>query len=189
MLKLFYFPGRRHHRVLTWFFILSLPLLFLPYANPQEKTGEVTLDRRLVEPKYRTELIRGRVLWQADALKKEFDITTVPEAAESSLAFFTAKGKLLPIVENLRGRAFRKDARLRDRDLELSVRIYEKHPYVQVVTVYEVDEDRRYEIDYWCDVCAIVMYETGPCACCQDANRMRKRIVKDGIPQDEVATE
>ncbi len=189
MLKLFSFSVRLHHWVLTWFFILSFPLLFLSYARTQEKVVERKLDRKPSEPNFRSELIRGRVLWQAVALKKEFDITTVPEAAESSLAFFTAQGKLLPIVENLRGRAFRKDARLRDTDLELSVRMFEKHPYVQVITVYEVEEDRRYEIDYWCDVCAIVMYETGPCACCQDANRMRKRIVKDGIPQDEEAKE
>ncbi|HUP79500.1 MAG TPA: hypothetical protein VM260_13190, partial [Pirellula sp.] len=155
----------------------------------QESVFERKLDRKPSEPHFRTELIRGRVLWQADALKNEFDITSVPEAAKSSLAFLTVQGKLLPIVENLRGRAFRKDVRLRDRELELSVRIYEKHPYVQVVTVYEVDGDRRYEIDYWCDVCAIVMYETGACACCQDANRMRKRIVKNGIPQDEEAKE
>ena len=189
MLKKNSFPGRLHHRALTWFFILSLPLLFLSNARTQEKVVERKLDRKPSEPNFRSELMRGRVSWLADALKNEFGITTVPEAAESSLAFFNDQGNLFPIVENLRGRAFRKDARLRDTDLELSVRIYEKHPYVQVVTVHELDEDRRYEIDYWCDVCAIVMYETGPCACCQDANRLRKRIVKDGISQDEVAKE
>ena len=183
MFKLFRIQGRLRHSVLICFCLL--PLLFLSYAKPQEKASEDKLDRKPVEPKNRTELIRGRVVWLADALKNEFDITTVPEAAEASLAFFTEQGKLLPIVENLRGRAFRKDARLRDKELELSVRIYEKHPYVQVVTVYEVDEDQKYEMDYWCDVCAIVMYETGPCACCQDANRPRKRVVKNGITQDE----
>ena len=183
MFKLLFIQGRLRLSVLTCFCLL--PLLFLSYANPQEKAGEDTLEKKPVDSKYRTELIRGRVLWLADALKNEFDITSVPEAAENSLVFFTKEGKLLPIVENLRGRAFRKDARLRDKELELSVRIYEKHPYVQVVTVCEVDEDRRYEIDYWCDVCAIVMFETGPCACCQDANRLRKRIVKNGIAQDE----
>lgn len=183
MFNLFFMQGKLRHSVLACFCLLSL--LLLSYSRPQGKANEDKLNRKLVEHKYRTELIRGRVLWLADALKNEFDITTVPEAAESSLAFFTEQGKLFPIVENLRGRAFRKDARLRDKDLELSVRIYEMHPYIQVVTIYEVDEDRRYEIDYWCDVCAIVMYETGPCACCQDANRLRKRIVKNGIPQDE----
>ena len=166
-----------------------LPLQFLSWANPPEKAVENAPVRKPIETKHRTELIRGRVLWLAEALKNEFDITTAAEVAENSLAFLTDQGKLLPIVENLRGRAFRKDARLRDKELELSLRIYEKHPFVQVVAVYEVDEDRKYEIDYWCDVCAIVMYETGPCACCQDGNRMRKRIVKNGIPEDEVAIE
>lgn len=183
MFQAFLMQVKLRHVALTCFCLPAL--LFMSYARPQEMAREDTLDRKPIEFKYRTELIRGRVLWVADALKNEFDITTVPEAAESSLAFLTREGKLLPIVENLRGRAFRKDARLRDKDLELSLRIYEKHPYVQVVAVYAVDEDRRYEMDYWCDICSIVMYETGPCSCCQDANRLRKRIVKNGIAEDE----
>ena len=50
---------------------------------------------------------------------------------------------------------------------------------IQILRVWQIEHGRRYEIDYWCDVCAIVMYETGPCACCQDTNRLRKRLVED----------
>jgi hypothetical protein len=94
-------------------------------------------------------------------------------------------GKLLPIVENIRGRAFRKDARLREMELELTIRIHDQHPYVQIVRMYQVVGEQRLEVDYWCDVCAIVMFEAGPCSCCQDNNRLRKRRVVNGETQDQ----
>lgn len=134
-----------------------------------------------------TELIQGKVVWLADALKREFEISTVPEVAENSLAILTSDGQLVPIVENLRGRAFRKDKRLREMEVEILARRYQRQPLIQILRVYQVDGQRRYEIDYWCDVCAIVMFETGPCSCCQDDNRLRKRLVgKDELPPQEV---
>ena len=131
------------------------------------------------EPEYRTELIRGQVVWLADALKSKFGISTVPEVAKNSLALLTKDGQLLPIVENLRGRAFRMDKRLRGHDMEILARRHDRHPLVQILRVYQIEDGKRYEVDYWCDICAIVMFETGPCACCQDDNRLRKRLVKN----------
>ncbi len=129
-------------------------------------------------PEFQTELIRGKVLWTAAALQDQFGISTVPEAAENSLALLTAEGGLLPIVENVRGRAFRKDPRLRGKEMELLVRRYQQQPLVQVLRIYLLEDSKRYELDYWCDVCAIVMFETGPCSCCQDDNRLRKRLAE-----------
>ena len=128
---------------------------------------------------FRTELLRGQVVWLADALKTEFGISTMPEVAKNSLAVLTKDGQLLPIVENLRGRAFRKDERLREKDMEILTRRYENQPLIQILRVYQIEDGKRFEVDYWCDICAIVMFETGPCACCQDDNRLRKRLVED----------
>ena len=127
------------------------------------------------KPKFESELIRGQVVWLAAALKSEFGISTVPEVAENSLALLTNDGKLLPIVENLRGRAFRKDQRLREMEVEILARRYQDQPCIQILKLFQIDGQERFEVDYWCDVCAIVMFETGPCACCQDDNRLRKR--------------
>ncbi|MEO2016888.1 MAG: hypothetical protein ABGZ53_21230 [Fuerstiella sp.] len=131
------------------------------------------------KPAFRKELVRGQVVWLADGLKSKFGISTVPEVAENSLALLTKDGQLLPIVENLRGRAFRKDERLRDRDMEILARRYDNQPLLQILRVYEIEDGKRFEVDYWCDICAIVMFETGPCACCQDDNRLRRRLVED----------
>ena len=129
-------------------------------------------------PAFETELIRGKVVWQAEALKSEFGISSVPEVAEHSLAILTPDGQLIPIVENLRGRAFRKDERLREMQVEILARRHKKQPSIQILRLYQIDKGQRFEVDYWCDVCAIVMYETGPCACCQDDNRLRRRRVE-----------
>ncbi len=137
------------------------------------------------EPEYHNELLRGRVGWLAEELKARFQITSVPEVAEHTLALLTVDGRLVPVVENLRGRAFRKDPRLREMDLEILARRYEQQPFVQVVKIFEVSGKQRYEIDYWCDVCAIIMYEYGPCACCQDQNRLRKQLVTPATSSQE----
>jgi hypothetical protein len=142
-------------------------------------------ESRSAEPTFRVESLRGRVVWLAEVLKSDFGITTVEEAAQNVPVLRTAAGKVYPILENPRGRAFRKDPRLREMDMELTVRIHEKQPFVQVVNVYQWIGKERWEVDYWCDVCAIVMFETGPCACCQDDNRLRKRRVVDGKTQAE----
>jgi len=149
-----------------------------PVASARPLTGRQTEKPKLAEKRtHRTEIIRGRVVWLAKALKSEFGVSTVPEVAENTLAIHTADGRLIPIVENLRGRAFRKDKRLRNHDMEIQVRRYDAQPMILILRVFELDGDERYEIDYWCDVCAIVMFETGPCSCCQDDNRLRKRLV------------
>lgn len=127
---------------------------------------------------FRSESIRGRVVWLADALKEQFGISTVPEAGERTLAIFTDQGELIPLVEDLRGRAFRTDERLRDQPMEILVRRYRQHPMAQVLRVYQLEGEKRFEVDYWCDICAIVMFEKGPCSCCQDDNRLRKRLVE-----------
>ena len=129
--------------------------------------------------KHRTESIRGRVVWLAEALERRFGIQTVPEARERVLALETEKGRLFPLVEDLRGRSFRTDKRLREIHVQLLVRRHAGSPTVQVIRVHEVRDGEIYIVDYWCDVCAIVMFEQGPCACCQDDNRLRKRLVKE----------
>ncbi len=145
-----------------------------PAANQPEST---TTDAS--ESDFRIELIRGKVVWLADALESEFGISTVPEVRENSLAILTDSGELVPIVENLRGRAFRKDERLRSKEMEILARRYKKQPLIQILRIYEIQDGRRYEVDYWCDVCAIIMFETGPCSCCQAENRLRKTLVEN----------
>jgi hypothetical protein len=59
--------------------------------------------------------------------------------------------------------------------VELVVRRYRQSPAVQIIRVIEVALDGRYELDYWCDICAIAMFEMKDCECCQGPVALRRR--------------
>lgn len=135
-------------------------------------------DKAQPTPKYTTETLRGRVVWMAEALRRRYGIDTDDDAAHASAALETAGGELYPLVKDFRGRGFWLDPRLHELDLELVVRRYKGSPAVQVVRVYTLRQGRRHELDYWCDICAIPMYELKACECCQGPTRLRERLVE-----------
>jgi hypothetical protein len=127
---------------------------------------------------YVTESLRGRVVFLAEEFANQTGIPSVPEARERVLALRTAAGTLIPLLEDVRGRAFRRDERLRQREVELVVRRYEQSPLVQIIRVLEVAPDGRYDLDYWCEICAIAMFEQKDCDCCQGPVELRRRKVE-----------
>ena len=60
----------------------------------------------------------------------------------------------------------------------LALRRYPASPLVQIIRVIEIAKDGRYEIDYWCDVCSIAMYELKECECCQGPIELRRNKVQ-----------
>lgn len=127
------------------------------------------------KPAFDEVTVRGRVVWAADALARRFGVRAVPESRERLLCLETKDGQLHPLLEDPRGRAFRVDPRLRERDVELLTRRHRGSPLLQIVRVYELAPDgRRFELDYWCEICAIAMYELKPCDCCQGDIELRR---------------
>ena len=126
-------------------------------------------------PPYVTKSIRGRVVWLADAMTRLHGIKTVPEAHDRILALETSDGQLHPIVEDIRGRAFRRDERLRKMQVELLVRQHRGSPLLQIVRVFELTEDGKFEIDYWCEICSIALFELKECDCCQGPIELRRQ--------------
>lgn len=121
----------------------------------------------------RKELYQGRVVLVAEALRQR-DIKAYPEDLKDQVALETPQGDLLPILPDWRGRAFHQDARLRNRRVELIGFRRRGLPFLQVLTIYTFDEQgQRQYTDYWCDICAIPMYEIKPCDCCQQDIRLR----------------
>ena len=131
---------------------------------------------------YTTESLRGRIVWMAEALKRRFGIESDLDAAETVIALETGDGRLYQIVKDARGRGFWLDPRLRGIDVELVVRRYEGSPAVQIVRWYKLRDGRKYELDYWCDICAIPMYELKSCDCCQGETRLRERLPEESAP-------
>ncbi|RIK83772.1 MAG: hypothetical protein DCC68_03030 [Planctomycetota bacterium] len=145
-------------------------------SDSQEKADEGTAKNAA---KYVTESLRGRVVFAAEATARRLGVKSVDEAAERILALEAPDGTLYPLIEDVRARAFRADKTLREFDVELLVRKHEGTPMRQVIGVYALKKDGKYEVDYWCDVCAIAMFELKPCECCQAMNYLRLRKVAE----------
>jgi hypothetical protein len=128
--------------------------------------------------RYETVAQRGRVVWLAEAMERKHGVTGVDEAKQRVLALETPDGRLLPLIEDVRGRAFRQDERLREMDLELEARRFRGSPFLQVIRTYEVKDGRKFEVDYWCEICSIALYELKPCDCCQGPLELRRREVR-----------
>jgi hypothetical protein len=131
--------------------------------------------------KFTTEMVRGRVVWLDEALGRLYGVATDPAAAETAVMLESPDGRLLPIIPDVRGRAFGVDARLRNIDLELLVRRYAGVPMIQIIRVFQRKADGLYEIDYWCDICAISMFILKPCECCQGPTRLREQLVEKPV--------
>lgn len=118
---------------------------------------------------------RGRVVWLADGLRELHGIRQDDDAAQAMAALQTGDGRLLPLVKDARGRGFWLDERLRDIDVELYAREFPGTPWIQVIRVYTIHDGQTFELDYWCDICAIPMFELKACECCQGETRLRER--------------
>lgn len=127
-------------------------------------------------------LLRGEVVLLAEALRQRGVKTYAEEIAQQAV-LRTATGELIPLVPDWRGRAFSQDERLRGRPVELVVNRRVGVPWVSVLSIYGRDDaGQRSVIDYWCDVCAIPMYEIKDCECCQGPIRLRFR--PQSLPRD-----
>lgn len=135
-------------------------------------------DAKAAEPRYDTLSLRGKVVWLGEALKRRFGIELDPDDLHTSCALETAD-ELLPLAKDARGRGFWLDERLRDCEVELLVRRYAGSPVLKVIRVYAIKPDGKYELDYWCSVCSIPMYELKACECCQGPTELRLRPAED----------
>lgn len=129
-----------------------------------------------VKSEARNETLRGRVVYLAEAMERLYGVKSVREAAQRTLAFETRDGELIPLIEDVRGRAFRADPRLLAmKDVELLVRRHPRAPAVQIVRLFAFRDGKRMEVDYWCEICAIALFELKPCDCCQGDIELRFR--------------
>ncbi len=174
--------------LLAWWVLASTVIVVGGQQVQERKPSSPPVARVATEPakgksdSYKMRHLRGRVVWLHEVLKRRYGIGTVPEAARRILALETPQGQLFPIVEDIRGRAFRKDPRLRKLDCELLVRQLKASSMVQIIRVYAHEKGKKFEVDYWCEICAIAMYELKPCDCCQGAIDLRQRPVADLQP-------
>jgi hypothetical protein len=131
------------------------------------------------------ELFAGRVVRLSDALKQR-DVQAYDKEIKDQVVLETEEGDLWPIIPDWRGRAFFQDRRLRNRPVELIINRRPGSHYLQVLSIFTFSEKgERQATDYWCDICAIPMYELKECECCQGPIRLRYQTDKP-LPSDLV---
>jgi len=174
-----------HDVVVALLFVTALPLALCADDAPKQpateqpkaalRGGDELTDekpKQSAPPEPPKELFSGRVVFLRDALKRR-KIPAYDEVGDQ-VVLETADRELIPIVPDWRGRAFYQDARLRDRKVELVGYRRAGVPYLQVLMVFTFNEKGQREyMDYWCDICAIPMYQIEPCKCCQAPIRLR----------------
>ncbi len=133
-------------------------------AEPETKSSD---DAAASEPTGEKVLLSGQVILLAEALKAR-GIKFYAAELQGAVVLETKAGEIVPLISDWRGRAFYQDERLRHRPVDLVVRRTPGLPFVQVLMVYTFnDKEIREYTDYWCDICAIPMYEIKDCECCQ----------------------
>jgi len=144
-------------------------------AKPETKADANKKPGEAPHPDAFKEIVSGKVVMLSEALERH-GIKNYAEESKGQVVLETEAGELIPIVSDWRGRAFYQDERLRDRPVDLIVYRRPGIPWVQVLSIYTFDEKKvRNIIDYWCDICAIPMYEIKECDCCQGPIRLRFR--------------
>ena len=141
--------------------------------------GNAVRGDKSAEPPEKRETVRGRVVWLAEAMKRLHGVATDDDAAHAVIALETAEKRLIPLLKDARGRGFHLDPRLLKFDYELELKRFPGVPMAQVIRVCTLKNGKRYELDYWCDICAIPMYELKECECCQGPIRLRERLVEE----------
>ena len=159
--------------------------------KPEKKSENEKKSEKKSPPK---SVFKGTVVLAGAALKKRG--IQVAKEMENQAVLETPAGELIPIAADWRGRAFYQDKRLRGRKVELVGYRRKGIPYLQVLTVFMFNaKGQREEMDYWCDICSIPMYEIKDCECCQGPILLRFRPGKlpdflkkktDGIKQSTV---
>lgn len=152
-------------------------------AKSEKKAAPADAEKKVEEEEEPVKaIVSGKVIFLADALKKR-GVKNYAEDIKNQVVLLTNSGEIIPITPDWRGRAFYQDERLRDRNVDLVVNRREGVPWVQVLSIYVFDEKGARQImDYWCDICAIPMYEIKECECCQGPIRLRLRPQE--LPKD-----
>jgi hypothetical protein len=144
--------------------VAAVPLLLAGLAEP-------------APPAPKTEELTGKVVPLAGPLEK-FGAKLDADAAPAWLALVTEDGKTYPLIKDSGSRMFFKDAKLQDRPVRLTGRMFGDTRLLQVLSVRTLVKGVLHEPYYWCDVCKIKRLEPNACDCCGAPLEFREESVE-----------
>ena len=124
-------------------------------------------------PKKDTKEIAGKVVTLAGLLDK-FGAKLDKDAAPFALALVADDGQVYPLIKDTSSRMFFKDAKLLDRPMRITGRLFGDTKMLQVLSVRSVVGGKVHEPYYWCDICKIKRFEPNACDCCGAALEFRE---------------
>lgn len=112
--------------------------------------------------------LRGRVVCYTEELEKPYQV--VPDCGNKwhVYAIKTSDGKYYPFLPVDMAAAVWMDERYRQRDLQVTVRVFPGTNFIEAIKFQSWKDNRLYDLYYFCDVCMITAHKPGPCECCQD---------------------
>ena len=111
--------------------------------------------------------LRGRIVCLAEEMHRLHQ-TALPTGHEHLYGFRTNEGTYYTLLRTRTAEGLFADKRLHERELIVQGRVLPNTQILDAIPVGSVREGRRYELYYWCTVCAIKTVIPGPCMCCQD---------------------
>ena len=109
--------------------------------------------------------LKGKVIAFADVLAKDKSMID-PDAAPYWLVLQSDDGKVYPLIKDDGSRMFFKDAKLLNRPMRLTARVFPNTQILQVINARSYVNGKLHEFYYWCDICTIRRTEAGICDCC-----------------------
>jgi hypothetical protein len=138
----------------------------------------LTVSRGDAPPAAKTETFKGKVVPLAGVLEK-LGSRLDKEAAAHWLALVTDDGKTYPLIPDDGSRLFFRDARLLNRPMQVTGRLFPDTHLLQVLSVNSIVKGQLCEVYYWCDVCSIRRNEKmDRCECCGGPMELREVPVK-----------
>jgi len=130
------------------------------------------------KPAAKVETLTGKAVRLADVLSKE-GVKLDVEAAPHWLALVTDAGKVHPLVKDDGSRLFFNDETLLNRPMQITGRFLAGGSLLQVSVVNSLHKGKRYDVYYWCDICAIRRGAKNTCECCGGPMVLKEEPVKE----------
>jgi hypothetical protein len=130
----------------------------------------------------KTVSLRGNVICLTEELQKIYQIIPDCEKRGHVYALKTAVGNFHPFLPVDTAAAIWMDERFRQRDLQITARIFPATGFVEVIKLQSWRDGKLHDLFYYCDICAITSHKPGPCECCQEPVEFRETPAEDNTP-------
>jgi hypothetical protein len=133
--------------------LLSAGAFSLPVRAHSDETKPVSL--------------RGRIVCLTEELQQPYQVIPDCETRGHIYALKDVDAKFYPILPVDTAAAVWMDERYRQRELQLTGRLFPQGSFIEVFRFQSWVKDKLHDLYYYCDVCSITSHKPGPCECCQ----------------------